>query len=202
MSVKFALLALLSRGPSTAYQLRKDFDATTSQTWPLNIGQVSTTLQRLRRDGLVAQVSTGRDHDRLVGGSGDEHGTVTEPWQLTAEGHAELDSWWQRPVSRQHRGRDELVVKLALAVIVPGVDVTALVQAQRAAVQRLLHDVTRVRRDVDAADVTARLVLDSHIFQSEAELRWLDAVEETVARASELPSRGALSMVAPARVLR
>ena len=200
MSVKFALLALLSRGPSTAYQLRKDFDMTTSQTWPLNIGQVSTTLQRLHRDGLVAQI--GPDSDPIGSADGAEHGGGAEPWQLTVEGQSELDSWWQRPVSRQHRGRDELVVKLALAVVVPGVDVPGLVQTQRAAVQSLLHDVTRARREVDAAEVTARLVLDSHIFQSEAELRWLDAVEETVARASKVLSQTARTSLAPTGVLR
>ena len=42
MAIKEALLALLQREPASAYQLKKDFDATTSQTWPLNIGHVYT----------------------------------------------------------------------------------------------------------------------------------------------------------------
>lgn len=170
MSVKYALLALLCRGPSTTYQLKKDFDRTTSQTWPLNIGQVSTTMTRLTRDGLV----TG-------GATGDGTGT-NEQWQLTPQGHEELERWWASPVSREHRGRDELVVKLALAVHVPGVDTAAVVRRQRSAMQQLLHDLTRLRWAVADDDLAGRLVLDNHIFATEAELRWLDVVENEVAQ--------------------
>ncbi|WP_136314230.1 PadR family transcriptional regulator [Actinomyces procaprae] len=60
MAVKHALLALLARGPAGTYQLRKDFEAATGTTWPLNIGQVATTLARLERDGLVIRLDPGR----------------------------------------------------------------------------------------------------------------------------------------------
>ncbi len=172
MSVKYALLALLSWRPSTTYQLRKDFDTWTGQTWPLNIGQVSTTLQRLERDGLVVREAGAVDDP-----------AAPEPWRLTDQGRAELAAWWRSPVSRATRGRDELVIKLALAAVVPGVDVAALIQRQRAATQRTLHDLTRLRRDLDVTDLSARLVLSNHIYAAEAELRWLDEVEETVTRA-------------------
>ncbi|WP_436888754.1 PadR family transcriptional regulator [Nocardiopsis dassonvillei] len=180
--MKFGLLALLSRGPATTYQLKKDFDLTTGQSWPLNIGQVSTTLGRLERDGLVER------------GAGED--AAAAPWHLTASGREELGRWWLSPVSRRNQGRDELMVKLALAVVVPGVDVAALVQRQRSAMQRLLHDVTRARRAVGPGDLTARLVLDHHIFATEAELRWLDAVEGEVARAgAALPTAPAAPAV-------
>ena len=54
MSVRHALLALLSDGPKYGLQLRNEFEARTGEVWPLNVGQVYTTLQRLERDGLVA----------------------------------------------------------------------------------------------------------------------------------------------------
>ncbi|MBW3068053.1 PadR family transcriptional regulator [Actinomyces sp. 594] len=60
MAVKHALLALLARGPAGTYQLRKDFESATGTTWPLNIGQVATTLARLERDGLVTRLDPGR----------------------------------------------------------------------------------------------------------------------------------------------
>lgn len=172
MSVKHALLALLSWRPSTTYQLRKDFDTSTGQAWPLNIGQVSTTLQRLERDGLVV-----RD-----GGASDDPSAPGQ-WRLTDAGRAEVAAWWRRPVPRADRGRDELVIKLALAAVVPGVDVADLVQRQRSAIQRTLHDLTRLRRDTDPDDLPTRLVLGNHIFAAEADLRWLDEVEETLIRA-------------------
>ena len=53
MSVRHAILALLSEGPKYGLQLQKEFESSTGEVWPLNIGQVYTTLQRLERDGLV-----------------------------------------------------------------------------------------------------------------------------------------------------
>lgn len=175
MSVKHAMLALLSAQPSSTYQLRKRFDASTGQSWPLNIGQVSTTLQRLERDGLVIRGAE-------VEGDGGEAGGG-QPWRLTPAGHVELDAWWARPVIAEQRGRDELVVKLMLATVAPGVDIAALIQAQRAATQRSMHDLTRLRRELADGDLVGRLVLDHHLFVSEAELRWLDDVEASVVRA-------------------
>ena len=59
MSVRHALLALLSEEPKYGLQLREEFEAHTGEVWPLNVGQVYTTLQRLERDGLVAAVGDG-----------------------------------------------------------------------------------------------------------------------------------------------
>ena len=173
MSVKHAMLALLSAQPASTYQLRKRFDASTGQSVPMNIGQVSSTLQRLERDGFVLR---------------DEADEVSErsglPWRLTPAGHTELAQWWARPVIAEQRGRDELVVKFMLATITPRVDVQELVQNQRAATQRVMHDLTRLRRDTSEDDLVGRLVLDHHIFMSEAELRWLDDVEGSLQRAA------------------
>lgn len=191
MSVKHAMLALLSAQPSSTYQLRKRFDDSTGQSWPLNIGQVSTTLQRLERDGLVLRDDAGADDP--AGG---------QPWRLTSAGRAELEAWWARPVVAEQRGRDELVVKLMLATVAPGVDIAALIQSQRAATQRSMHDLTRLRRDLDADDLVGRLVLDHHLFIAEAELRWLDDVEAGVVRSAQrgrgAAGRGGAGEAAPA----
>ena len=53
MSVPHALLALLSEGSKYGMRLQNEFEARTGAVWPLNVGQVYTTLQRLERDGLV-----------------------------------------------------------------------------------------------------------------------------------------------------
>ena len=53
MSVPHALLALLSEGPKFGLRLQTEFESRTGDVWPLNVGQVYTTLQRLERDGLV-----------------------------------------------------------------------------------------------------------------------------------------------------
>src|SRR5262245_52542692 len=53
MSVPYALLALLREGPKYGLRLQSEFQSRTGEVWPLNVGQVYTTLQRLERDGLV-----------------------------------------------------------------------------------------------------------------------------------------------------
>jgi len=58
MSVRHGLLTLLKRGPMYGYQLRVAFEESTGGTWPVNIGQVYTTLSCLERDGPGCWCST------------------------------------------------------------------------------------------------------------------------------------------------
>ena len=131
MSIRHGLLALLEREPMYGYQLRAEFDATTGSTWPLNVGQVYTTLARLERDGLVSP------------GEQDAEGRVR--YAITDAGRDELQSWFATPVVSADRPRDELAIKLALAVTVPGVDVGAVIQRQRAATITAMQDLTRLK---------------------------------------------------------
>ena len=176
MSVKQALLALLEQGPMYGYQLRSEFEQRTGATWPLNIGQVYTTLSRLERDGLVA------------GAGADDEGHVI--YRVTDAGREEVSAWFTTPVSRSQPPRDELAIKLALAVTVPGVDVGTVIQRQRTATMTALQDYTRLKRGGRAADpdgpddMAWSLVLDSLVFAAEAEIRWLDHCETRLRRAA------------------
>jgi len=173
MSVRHGLLALLAEGPMHTYQLKQQFEDRTGGTWPLNIGQVYTTVQRLVRDGLVEPHAEHDDVERFV---------------LTAAGRATAVAWWTTPVQRGTPARDELVIKLALAATAPGVDVVDLAQRQRRESVRSLHEYTRLQRTT-GDDLAWALVLDHLIFALEAEIRWLDHVEAKVARAAADPRR-------------
>jgi DNA-binding PadR family transcriptional regulator len=173
MSIRHGLLALLERGPRHGYQLRSEFDAATGATWPLNVGQVYSTLDRLERDGLVGQ-----------DGQPDADGRIA--YRITDLGRHELALWFGSPVTRQGAPRDELAIKLALAVTTPGIDVLSVVQTQRSATMSSLQELTRLklRADGDAGELAWSLVLDSLVFRAEAEIRWLDHCESRVARAA------------------
>ncbi|MBR7836705.1 PadR family transcriptional regulator [Actinospica durhamensis] len=168
MSVKHGILALLRDRPGYGYQLRAEFEESTGSTWPVNIGQVYTTLGRLERDGLVAK--TGEDAEGHV------------IYEITESGARELADWFARPITQAQRPRDELAMKLALAVTVPGVDVAVLVQTQREHAQSTLQELTRLKVRAAAPHLAWSLVLEAQIFQAEAEIRWLDHVEERVCR--------------------
>jgi DNA-binding PadR family transcriptional regulator len=176
MSVKHGLLALLERGPMHGYQLRVAFEESTGGTWPLNIGQVYTTLSRLERDGLVRPLP------------GNDAGQ--RPYEITDAGRADLAAWFAAPVRRADRPRDELAIKLALALTTPGVDVPAVVQAQRSATMRTLQEYTRLKARAELpADLPWLLVLDAMLFQAEAEVRWLDHCEASLHRYRPPPVR-------------
>ena len=140
MSVKQALLALLEQGPMYGYQLRVEFENRTGSTWPLNVGQVYTTLNRLERDGFVE------------GEGVDDEGHVV--YRITDTGRSEVAAWFTTPVARTQPPRDELAIKLALAVTVPGVDVGTVIQRQRTATMTALQDYTRLKRAGRAARPT------------------------------------------------
>lgn len=185
MSIKHSLLALLQEGARYGYQLRGEFEERTGSTWPLNIGQVYTTLDRLERDALIE-----KDSD-------DGEGHVT--YSITEAGRAEVRSWFAQPVAATNPPRNELAIKLALALTIEGVDVAAVVQSQRVASMKLLQDYTRQRRSAASnagtelsgepgtgqdSDAAWLLVLDSLIFTTEAEIRWLDHCEGWMAQRS------------------
>jgi DNA-binding PadR family transcriptional regulator len=156
------------------YQLRAEFERRTGATWPLNVGQVYTTLTRLERDGLVAE----------SGADGEGHVI----YQVTEAGRDEVAAWFTTPVERTQPPRDELAIKLALAVTVPGVDVGTVIQQQRSATIAALQDYTRLKRarasdPQDPADMAWSLVLESLVFSAEAEVRWLDHCEARLRRA-------------------
>ncbi len=174
MPIRHGLLALLERGPMHGYALRVEFEAATGATWPLNVGQVYTTLSRLERDGLV--------EPHAADGS-DGEGKVT--YRITDAGREELARWFQTPLERQGRPRDELAIKLAMALTTPGVDVRAVVQRQRTATLRTLRELTRLKAGADArAEAAWLLVNESMIFQAEAEARWLDHCEAQLTQAA------------------
>src|SRR3954467_5911921 len=175
MPIRRGLLTLLAREPMHGYQLRSEFDAATGATWPLNIGQVYTTLSRLERDGFVAPV-------------GESDGRVT--YRITESGRAAVQAWFDAPVTREARPRDELAIKLALALTTPGVDVHRVVQVQRTATLRSLQELTKLKAGADpVADAAWLLVLEAMIFQAEAEVRWLDHCETRIATLPPRPAK-------------
>ena len=190
MSVRQSLLAILDQGPCYGYQLRAEFDRRTGSTWPLNVGQIYNTLDRLERDGLVAK------------GDVDEQGHVY--WRITDAGSAEVRAWLASPVERAQGTRDELAIKLAVAATLPGVDVAGIIQTQRTASLAQLQHLRRATyagANADGPEELAwSLVRDSMVFAAEAEVRWLDHTEQRLAQhprhamtlelSTEKPKRG------------
>ena len=174
MSVRYALLALLSEGPKYGLRLREEFEARTGEVWPLNVGQVYTTLQRLERDGLVA--SDGADEDG-----------PQKRFRITADGERELAGWLRTPPDLSSPPRDELVIKVLVALRVPGVDVHGVIQVHRRYLVELMQQWTRLKEDEAQFDLGLALVVDAELFRLDAIIRWLDAADGRLKRAAVDP---------------
>ncbi|WP_150309019.1 PadR family transcriptional regulator [Planctomonas psychrotolerans] len=179
MSVRSSLLAILDQGPCYGYQLRAEFDRRTGGTWPLNVGQIYNTLDRLERDGLV------------VKGDSDAEGHVY--YEITPSGSADVAEWLSRPVIASSVPRDELAIKIALAATLPGVDLATVLSDQLAASVDRFEALAAARGDSapdteahadgdDPAGMAKALVLDSVLLHAEAEVRWLELAAARAAR--------------------
>ena len=171
MSIRHAMLALLSEGPKYGLQLREEFEARTGEIWPLNVGQVYTTLQRLERDGLAESDGSGE--------AGPQKG-----FRITAAGEQELARWLRMPPDLSSPPRDELVMKVLVAVHVPSADVHEVIQAHRRYLVELMQRWTRIKEDDTRSDLNMLLAVDAELFRLDSAIRWLDAAEARIKRAA------------------
>jgi DNA-binding PadR family transcriptional regulator len=164
--------------------LRQDFEQRTGEVWPVNGGQVYTTLQRLERDGLIES-----DDAEAEG--------AQRRFRLTGDGSDELGRWLQTPPELSAPPRDDLVIKVMVAVGVPGIDARGLLQVHRRHLVEVMREYARVK-ETAPGDARLAMVADAEIFRLDAQVRWLDSVESGL---EDLSPATAVRHEAPPRVL-
>ncbi|HEV7957919.1 MAG TPA: PadR family transcriptional regulator, partial [Acidimicrobiales bacterium] len=163
--------ALLSEGPKYGFQLRQEFEASTGDVWPLNVGQVYTTLQRLERDGLATSDDSDADERQ-------------RNYQITPEGDEELARWLRTPPDLSEPPRDELVIKILVAAQLADVNVHDVIQVHRRYVIQVMQQWTRLKEDEAQLDLPFALAVDAELFRLDSVVRWLDAADGRLRRAS------------------
>lgn len=175
MSVKHSLLALLSTGPMYGQQLKDEFEQRTGELWPLNVGQVYTSLNRLERDGLVEP--TGTD-------DGDDH---RRPYAITAGGQIELDLWLKSSEPSTVPPRDDIVMKIMIAASIDPDSCVDTVQSHRRQLLETMRGFASMKSDPDASTATL-MMCDAELFRLEAAVRWLDSVDARMRSGARLHS--------------
>ena len=166
MSVREGLLALLAERPRNGHQLKLEFESTTGAVWPLNVGQVYTTLERLERDGFVARMSAVQDRG------------AEKRYELTAAGREELAAWWSVIPVDDPPPRDELMLKVLFAIGTNAEHALAVITAHRTALLSVLQQRRREQRvAAPDPDLATAMVHDALVVRAEADLRWLDLCE-------------------------
>lgn len=168
MSVRNAILIFLDSGPDHGFSLKKRFESATSDLWPLNVGQVYSTLQRLERDGLVRALDTSN-------ATGDP--TEQRQYEITDAGRTELNDWIVEPRTGSVPDRDDLIIKLAALIASGHRDVSRLIDSQRASTTQSLHRFTRLKAGIPETDIAQLLSVDAVLFRIEAELKWLNHLQ-------------------------
>ena len=168
MSVRNALLGLLAQRPRHGYELHAAFEAITGgvQNWDVKPAQIYTTLTRLEESGLVGEEAVEQ-----------EGGPEKRIYAITPAGRETLAEWFASGVEAE-LARDEFFIKLMLSLATGEANPYRVIQHQRAAMYKELHDATQQRNEADPRTELAQiLLLDKVIMHLEADLRWLDIVE-------------------------
>lgn len=167
MAIKHALLSLLADEPRGVTRLRRDFEEATDSVWPVNVGQVYQTIQRLARDGLIELSGSEADPDS---------GRRVDLYAITEAGTEELRAWVDTPCMKATTDRDDLVMKVALAAS-NAWDTDTVIQTQRESIMAALQTLTRQASATAPTLNAERLNLERHIFELEGEVRWLDRID-------------------------
>jgi DNA-binding PadR family transcriptional regulator len=169
LSIKHAILGLLTAGPLHGYGLKAAYEEQLVPGASLNIGQVYPALERLQQEGFVTAAQSERPERRV--------------YTLTRAGRRELESWLRTPSRPEVDLRNEIYLKLILAWRLshekPGsIDLLAVVDAERRFVRERLRELTAARAGKDASTLPARLLLDLAVLRLNAFQQWLDRCEE------------------------
>jgi DNA-binding PadR family transcriptional regulator len=165
------VLAMLAKEPSHGYQLRARLRQALGPLGDaMNAGQVYVVLTRLEKAGLVAC-----ERSTTVADLPDR-----KTYALTPNGQQRVAEWltevsWPKP------DLAEFHLKLVAAAAAGLADPLTIVDAQRRELLRRLRDAQRaVMAEPDGSD--AGLLLEGIVLRLQADLRWLEACEQSWSR--------------------
>ena len=186
MSVRHALLALLSEGPEVRAAAARGVRGADRRgvAAERGAGVHDAAAARARRAGGVRRRRGGRARRRASGSP--------------PTARQELAGWLRTPPDLASPPRDELVIKVLVALRVPGTDVHEVIQVHRRYLVELMQQWTRIKEDEAEHDLSLALVVDAELFRLDSVIRWLDAADGRLKRAAaeRLPGGAAGSPIA------
>lgn len=171
MSIKHVLLALLNDEAAHGYELKKRFDETMGTIWPLQQAQIYNNLRLLEEAGqieLEARIEQENLPDRKA-------------YRLTPAGQQELHAWTHSPVASSRQLKDDFYLKLTTLarVLKDQKQLSELLWQQRQVYLQNLRDLERTLAEAEKNhDAVTASLLDGAILHAEADLTWLERIEE------------------------
>ncbi|MEX2245500.1 MAG: PadR family transcriptional regulator [Dehalococcoidia bacterium] len=126
MSLKHALLGLLTYRPMTGYELKQFFDSTVQHIWNAELSQIYPTLKALEEHAWVER------HVQVQ-----EHRPNRKVYEITDGGREEFARWVRTPGLPADM-RDPFLIKIFFGTEVPLEDVLVLLRRQMEEQQKVL----------------------------------------------------------------
>jgi DNA-binding PadR family transcriptional regulator len=161
--VRNSLLVLLTEGPKYGLQLREESEAATGYVWPLNSGQVYTTLHRLQRARLI---------EREVSGPPGRQ----RQFRTRAQGTNELKRWMSTLGNLALPTRDESVLKVLMALRGSSDEGLEVIRVHRRYLVEAQQWWTRLKGETGIG-LHLGLVIDAVLAELQWRVGWLDAAE-------------------------
>lgn len=174
-----AVLGLLSRGPTSGYELGSLAERTIAHFWPITRAHIYAELGRLEDAGLVTATEVaqrGRPDKRI--------------YAITGAGERVLDGWLDSADLGDERRRNPLLLKVFFGDRMAPERLAALLAAQRERCQALRAHYLAVAAGLEdqPGEVMRRATVLYGVRCVEAQLTWLDEVEPLIA-----PTAGSVS---------
>jgi PadR family transcriptional regulator AphA len=177
-----AILGLLSLQPdSSGYDLGTFAQHSIAHFWPITRAHIYNELARLERDGYVTSQAVTQEKlpDKRV-------------FRLTDSGVGALDAWLGTGAVPPERRRNPLLLRLFFANRMPPGRLAELLERHR---ERVLAERERYVADVELAPPDRLHMRSTALYgmrRVEADLAWLDDVEQLLLPPELRPARGAI----------
>lgn len=149
MSLRHALLGLLTERPASGYDLLKLFETSLANVWPATQSQIYTELTRLAGSGLITVAAEGP--------------RGRKEYALTDEGLAELRHWLTETKPQRNTRSDILLRVFFLGVLRPEqarAYLTELIEMSEQSHEQLRRLTESIDWDDDALSVYGRIALE------------------------------------------
>jgi PadR family transcriptional regulator, regulatory protein AphA len=160
MSLRHAVLGLLTLAPGNGYDLTRRFDESLSNAWSASHSQIYPELAKLEKEGLVEVVGEGARGSRT--------------YAATAAGQEEIRRWVAD--TEPNRGqRSETMLRWFLGCLLEPDDRRAYFASELAGLERYHASMLAKRDELEAAGRRGgfRPVLELGLEMQEVMLRWL-----------------------------
>jgi PadR family transcriptional regulator, regulatory protein AphA len=170
MSLKYALLGQLARGPQTGYGLAKSFASSHGYAWSASRSQIYPELARLLEEGLIRQTASGPRGSKV--------------YETTPKGLSELRHWL-RETEPDRGGRNELLLRIFLLWLLERGEAVAYLRREKELLELELEELEWIAEEDDPqtpGEKAAALALEHGLRSLRSRIGWVEWAIVEVAR--------------------